>query len=146
MGKGKEAGDVRRTTDLERRAVRKSEGDRRQRLARKEWGKRWEVRQLMRRPVQPESAIRGEDGRRADTAPKKEGGDVVIGMGRDGGSGTKGKGTVTGRPARSYETRNAETVGGGTRKAENGSAGMESWEQTGEEGPSSSSEDEARSS
>ena len=46
MGKGKEAGDVRRTTDLERRVVRKSEGDRRQRLARKEWGKRWEVRQL----------------------------------------------------------------------------------------------------
>ncbi len=46
MGKGKEAGDVRRTTDLERRAVRKSEGDRRQRLARKEWGKRWKVRQL----------------------------------------------------------------------------------------------------
>ena len=38
----------------------------------------------MRRPVQPESAISGEDGRRADTAPKKEGGDVVIGMGRDG--------------------------------------------------------------
>jgi hypothetical protein len=44
--KGKEAGDVRRTTDLKRRAVRKSEGDRRQRLAREEWGKRWEVRQL----------------------------------------------------------------------------------------------------
>ena len=100
----------------------------------------------MRRPVQPESAIRGEDGRRADTAPKKEGGDVVIGMGRDGGSGTKGKGTVTGRPARSYETRNAETVGGGTRKAEKGLAGIDSWEQTGEEGSSSSSEDEARSS
>ena len=38
----------------------------------------------MRRPVQPESAISREDGRRADTAPKKEGGDVVIGMGRDG--------------------------------------------------------------
>ena len=38
----------------------------------------------MRRPVQPESAISGEDGRRADTAPKKEGGDGVIGMGRDG--------------------------------------------------------------
>ena len=38
----------------------------------------------MRRPVQPESAISGEDGRRADTAPKKEGGDVLIGMGRDG--------------------------------------------------------------
>ena len=38
----------------------------------------------MRRPVQPESAISGEDGRRADTAPKKEGGDVLIGIGRDG--------------------------------------------------------------
>jgi hypothetical protein len=46
VGKGKEAGDVRRTTDLERRAVRKSEGDRRQRLARKEGGKRKEVREL----------------------------------------------------------------------------------------------------
>ncbi len=38
----------------------------------------------IKRPVQPESAISGEDGRRADTAPKKEGGDVVIGVGRDG--------------------------------------------------------------
>ncbi len=38
----------------------------------------------IRRPVQPESAISGEDGRRADTAPKKEGGDVVIEMGREG--------------------------------------------------------------
>ena len=46
MGKGKEAGDVGRTTDLERRAVRKVEGDRRQRLARKEWDKRREVREL----------------------------------------------------------------------------------------------------
>ena len=36
--------------------------------------------------------------------------------------------------------------GGGTRTAENGLAGMESGEQTGEEGSSSSSEDEARSS
>ncbi len=35
----------------------------------------------MRRPVQPESAMSGDDGRRADTAPNKEGGDVVIGMG-----------------------------------------------------------------
>jgi hypothetical protein len=35
----------------------------------------------MRRPVQPESAMSGEDGRRADTAPNEEGGDVVIGMG-----------------------------------------------------------------
>jgi hypothetical protein len=35
----------------------------------------------MRRLVQPESAISGEDGRRADTAPNKEGGDVVIGVG-----------------------------------------------------------------
>jgi hypothetical protein len=46
VGKGKEAGDVGRTADLERRAVRKSEGDRRQRLARKEWSKRREVREL----------------------------------------------------------------------------------------------------
>jgi hypothetical protein len=46
VGKGKEAGDVGRTTDLKRRAVRKSEGDRRQRLARKEWSKRREVRKL----------------------------------------------------------------------------------------------------
>ncbi len=38
----------------------------------------------IKRPVQPESAIRGEDGRRADTALKKEGGDVVLGVGRDG--------------------------------------------------------------
>ena len=100
----------------------------------------------MRRPVQPESAMSGEDGRRADTAPNKEGGDVVIGMGGEGWGGTKGKGTVTGRPSRSYETRNAETGGGGVRKAEKGSTGIESWEQTGEEGSSSSSEDEARTS
>ena len=53
---------------------------------------------------------------------------------------------MTGRPSRSYETRKAETGGGGTRKAENGLAGMESGEQTGEEGSSSSSEDEARPS
>ncbi len=38
----------------------------------------------MRRPVQPEPAISREDGRRADTAPKKEGEDVMIGMGRNG--------------------------------------------------------------
>ena len=38
----------------------------------------------IKRPVQPESAIRGEDGRRADTDPKKAGGDVVLGVGRDG--------------------------------------------------------------
>ncbi len=38
----------------------------------------------MRRPMQPESAISGEDGRRADTAPKTEGGDVVIGTEEDG--------------------------------------------------------------
>ena len=84
MGKGKEAGDVRRPTDLERRAVRKSEGDRRQRLARKNGASDGKLDSWMRRPVQPESAISGEDGRRANTAPKKEGGDVVIGMGRDG--------------------------------------------------------------
>jgi hypothetical protein len=35
----------------------------------------------MRRPVQPESAMSGDDRRRADTAPNKEGGDVVIEMG-----------------------------------------------------------------
>ncbi len=35
----------------------------------------------MRRPVQPESAMSGDDEGRADTAPNKEGGDVVIGMG-----------------------------------------------------------------
>ena len=35
----------------------------------------------MRRPVQPESAMSGDDGRRADTAPNEEGGDEVIGMG-----------------------------------------------------------------
>ncbi len=35
----------------------------------------------MRRPVQPESAMSEDDGRRADTAPNEEGGDVVIGMG-----------------------------------------------------------------
>ncbi len=35
----------------------------------------------MRRPVQPESAMSRDDGRRADTAPNKERGDVVIGMG-----------------------------------------------------------------
>ena len=63
--------------------------------------------------MQPESAMSGEDGRRADTAPNKEGGDVVIGMGGEGWGGTKGKGTVTGRHSRSYETRNAETWGGG---------------------------------
>ena len=34
----------------------------------------------MRRLVQPESAISGDDGRRADTAPKEEEGDEVIGM------------------------------------------------------------------
>ncbi len=38
----------------------------------------------IKRPVQPESAIRGEDGRRADTDPEKEGGDVVLGVRRDG--------------------------------------------------------------
>jgi hypothetical protein len=38
----------------------------------------------MRIPVQPESAMSGEDGRRADTAPNKEGGDVVIGMEGEG--------------------------------------------------------------
>ena len=96
--------------------------------------------------MQPESAMSGEDGRRADRAPNKEGGDVVIGMGGEGWGGTKGKGTVTGRPSRSYETRNAKTWGGGVRKAEKGSTGRESWEQTGEEGSSSSSEDDARTS
>ena len=35
----------------------------------------------MRRLVQPESAMSGDDGRRADTAPKQEEGDEVIGMG-----------------------------------------------------------------
>jgi hypothetical protein len=30
--------------------------------------------------VQPESAMSGEDGRRADTAPNKEGGDVLTGI------------------------------------------------------------------
>ena len=34
----------------------------------------------MRRLVQPESAMSGDDGRRADTAPKEEEGDEVIGM------------------------------------------------------------------
>jgi hypothetical protein len=35
----------------------------------------------MRRLVQPESAMSGDEGRRADTAPKEEEGDEVIGMG-----------------------------------------------------------------
>ena len=46
MGKGQKASEVGRTPNLERRAVRKSEGDRRQRLAREEGGKRREVRKL----------------------------------------------------------------------------------------------------
>ena len=46
MGKCKGAGEVGRTTYLERRAVRKSEGNRRQRLVREEGGKRREVGQL----------------------------------------------------------------------------------------------------
>jgi hypothetical protein len=46
VGKGKEASDVGRTTYLERRAFNKSEGDRRQRVARKEWDRRREVRKL----------------------------------------------------------------------------------------------------
>jgi hypothetical protein len=53
---------------------------------------------------------------------------------------------VTGRPSRSYEIRKAETVRGGVRKAEKGSSCIDSGEQTGEGGSSSSSEDEARSS
>ena len=46
MGKCKGAGEVGRTTYLERRAVRKSEGNRRQRLVREEGGKRREVGKL----------------------------------------------------------------------------------------------------
>ncbi len=39
---------------------------------------------------------------------------------------------MTGRPSRSYETRKAETVRGGVRKAEKGPSGIDSGEQTGE--------------
>ncbi len=46
MGKCKGAGEVERTTYLERRAVRKSEGNIRQRLAREEGGKHREVGKL----------------------------------------------------------------------------------------------------
>ncbi len=47
MGKGQKASEVGRTPpNLERRAIGKSEGDRRQRLAREEGGKRREVRKL----------------------------------------------------------------------------------------------------
>ena len=57
-----------------------------------------------RRPVQPESAMSGEEGRSADTAPKEEEGDGLIGMAGEGlvsTCGVKGNGPVTGRPARS---------------------------------------------
>ncbi len=77
-------GDVGRTTDLERRAVRKVKGTEGRGLQEKNGTSAGKLESWIKRPVQPESAIRGEDGRRADTAPKKEGGDVVLGVGRDG--------------------------------------------------------------
>ena len=58
----------------------------------------------IRRPVHPESAMSGEEGRSADTAPKEEEGDGLTGMAGDElviAGGMKGKGTVTGKPARS---------------------------------------------
>jgi hypothetical protein len=57
-----------------------------------------------RRPMQPESAMSGEEGRSADTAPKEEEGYGLIGMAGEGlvsACGVKGNGTVTGGPARS---------------------------------------------
>ena len=57
-----------------------------------------------RRPVQPESAMSGEEGRSADTAPKEEEGYGLVGTAGEGlviACGVKGNGTVTSRPARS---------------------------------------------
>ena len=67
----------------------------------KGWGVKKGVRQArleisINRPVQPESAIRGEEGRRAgkptELAMRAEG-EVL-----EGGEKEKGRGTVTGRP------------------------------------------------
>jgi hypothetical protein len=59
----------------------------------------------MRRPVQPESAMRGAGGTRADIAPEKNtDGKDGRGAGLGIAGGTKGWGAVTGRPERSYET------------------------------------------
>ncbi len=65
------------------------------------WGVKKEVRQgrldiSINRPVQPESAIRGEKGRRAGNPTElamRAKGEVV-----EGGEKEKGRGTVTGRP------------------------------------------------
>ena len=62
-----------RTTYLERRAA-EGKG-----LQEKKGASAEKLESWMRRPVQPESAMSGDDGRRADT--NKEGGVVVIGMG-----------------------------------------------------------------
>ncbi len=63
MGKCKGAGEVGRTTYLERRAA-EGKGLQETKGASAEKLESW-----MRRPVQPESAMSGEDGRSADTAP-----------------------------------------------------------------------------
>ena len=96
------------------------------------------------RPVQPESAIRGEEGRRADSptelANKAEGIDKVVSVGEE----EKGRGTVTGRPCVSYDTRKAGLEGEGKSRSAKGdeTSGKMRWGKTDEEASLSSSETE----
>ncbi len=84
MGKGKEAGDVAGPPTWRDEPSGRVKGTEVRGLQEKNGASAGKLENWIKRPVQPESAIRGEDGRRADTSPKKEGGDVVLGVGRDG--------------------------------------------------------------
>ncbi len=109
--------DVMRSTHFEGGAIREVKGDEGQRLGGKKGASKGKLVNCTKMPVQPESAMRGEDAMRADKTECAEGRpercDAMVG---DRGE-EKGNGSETGRPRESKCTRKDREGEAGARGA-----------------------------